>query len=357
MNTPVKPRLTLDQLRRFSPFDFLTPQYQQQLLDSLSYLQRPAGTPLFKRGERSPVLTYLIEGKVTLGDEGAKRTIEAGQAESVHALNQEQPQLITVTASSDVRLFSVDRGLLERLMNWSQTADYGVVSLHGDSTGEDLEDGEDWLAKLLRTPLFGRLPPQHLHALLARFEFIPVKAGDSVIRYGEPGEHFFVIKQGRASVTLPAAYSQTACAELQVGDFFGEEALVSDAVRSASVSMLEDGELARLDRQHFVELIRPSLVPQISSTQLKHITLQNQRTVVLIDVRLPLEYRTGHQPGSISLPVTRLRSHTSELDRDSLYAVTAEGGIRSELAVHLLNQLGFEAYLLSDQPGQPPLAA
>jgi hypothetical protein len=28
--------------------------------------------------------------------------------------------------------------------------------------------------------------------------------------------------------------------------------------------------------------------------------------------------------------------------------VTPEGGIRSELAVHLLNQLGFDAYLLGD---------
>jgi CRP-like cAMP-binding protein len=356
MNASAKSRITLDQLRRFTPFDFLTTEYQQQLLDSLSYQKRPAGSELFKRGERSPQLTYLLEGKVTLGSEGARRFLEAGQAESVNALNQEQPQLLPVTASTDVRLFSVDRTLLERLMNWSQSADYGVVSLHGENHAEEAE-AQDWLAKLLRTPLFGRLPPQHLHALLARFESVPVKAGDSVIRYGEPGEHFFVIKQGRAAVTLPAAYAQTVCPELQVGDFFGEEALVSDAVRSASVDMLEDGELARLDRQHFVELIRPSLVPEISSAQLKQITLQNQRSIVVLDVRLPLEHRAGHLPGSVSMPVNQLRAQTSELDRHSLYAVTADGGIRSELAVHLLNQLGFEAYLLSDQPGQPPLAA
>ena len=355
MNASAKPRMTLDQLRRFTPFDFLTTAYQQQLLDSLSYQQRPAGTELFKRGERSAQLTYLLEGTVALGSDSGKRLLAAGQADSVKALNEQQPQGQSVTASTEVTLFSVERSLLERLMNWSQSADYGVVSLQADHSEED-EQG-DWLAKLLRTPLFGRLPPQHLHALLARFESIPVKAGDSVIRYGEPGEHFFVIKQGRAAVTLPAAYAQTACAELQVGDFFGEEALVSDAVRSATVSMLEDGELARLDRQHFVELIRPSLVPQISSAQLRQITLQNQRSIVLLDVRLPLEHRAGHLPGSVSMPVARLRAQTSELDRQSLYAVTADGGIRSELAVHLLNQLGFEAYLLSDTPGQPPLAA
>jgi len=31
---------------------------------------------------------------------------------------------------------------------------------------------------------------------------------------------------------------------LEEGDFFGEEALISGAVRSANVTMLEDGELA-----------------------------------------------------------------------------------------------------------------
>lgn len=357
MNATTQPRLTLEQLRRFSPFDFLTPEYQQQVLDSLQYLQHPAGTPLFPRGARSLALTYLFEGKIALGNEGARRSLEAGSPEAIHALNQDQPQMLAVTAETDVRLFAIDRNLLERLLNWSQTADYGVSSLHGDNPDTQPAEHDDWLAKLLRSPLFGRLPPSHLHALLARFEFIEVKTGEQVIRYGEPGEHFFVLKHGRASVTLPAAYAQATGLELQTGDFFGEEALVSGAVRAATVTMLEDGVLARLERQQFVELIRPNLVPHISSTQLRQMTLANQREVVILDVRLPLEYRASHQPGSINLAVSRLRTKAGELDKDSLYAVTAEGGIRSELAVHLLNQLGFEAYLLSDQPGQPPLAA
>ena len=144
---------------------------------------------------------------------------------------------------------------------------------------------------------------------------------------------------------------------LEVGDFFGEEALVSGAVRSANVTMLEDGELARLAREPFVELVRPSLIPQISSRQLEKLTGFGGRAYLLLDVRLPLEYRQGHHPGSLNLPVSRLRGQAGSLSRDTVYVVTAEGGIRSELAVHLLNQLGFEAYLLDEQPGQPPVAA
>lgn len=348
------PRLTRELLLRFSPFDFLSPQYQQQALDSLQYVQRKAGTPLFKRGEKSLALYYLLEGKVGLGEEGARTPMLGGSEGAGHALNEMQPQVQTVVALSDVTLFALERGLLERLLNWSQSADYGVISLNMEA---EEQHSDDWLAKLLRSPLFGRLPPSHLHKLLARFEFIEAAAGEAVVRYGESGEHFFVLKQGRAAVTLPSAYQEEPRQILQVGDFFGEEALVSGAVRSATVTMLEDGVLARLERELFVELVHPTLIPQISSEQLHQMTRLGQRQFLLLDVRLPVEYRLAHQPGSISLPVANLRTHAGSLDNKTLYAVTPEGGIRSELAVHLLNQLGFEAYLLTDPPEQSPVAA
>ena len=81
------------------------------------------------------------------------------------------------------------------------------------------------------------------------------------------------------------------------------------------------------------------------------------KDVLLVDVRLPMEYRLGHEPGSLNLPIAQLRKQAPSLNHATLYAVLPEGGVRSELAVHLLNQLGFEAYLLTELPGQPPLAA
>ena len=245
-----------------------------------------------------------------------------------------------------MRLFAVEHQLLQRLLGWSQEAAYQVSSL-GELQVEEQED--DWLARLLATPLFGRLPPSHLHALLARFEYVETRAGERVVGYGEPGEHFFVLKRGRAQVNLPAAYRDQPALVLERGDFFGEEALVSGAVRSASVIMLEDGELARLHRDDFVELVRPTLIPRISKSDLQRLDRQGQRPHLLLDVRLAAEYRLGHQPESLNLPVANLRTHADSLDRATCYVVTPEGGIRSELAVHLLNQLGFDAYLLGDE--------
>ncbi|MDX5371683.1 MAG: cyclic nucleotide-binding domain-containing protein [Pseudomonadaceae bacterium] len=347
-------RITLDaeQLASFSPMDFLTPHYRQQLHASLSYLQRPAGTLLLQKGERSLAQYYLLAGKVSLEAGSGKQQIEGGTPQAHLPLNPGQSNPSTVRALSDVQLFAVEHQLLERLLGWSQEAAYQVSSLGEGAADEEGED--DWLARLLATPLFGRLPPSHLHALLARFEYLEVAAGTEVVRYGEPGEHFYVLKRGRAQVSLPPAYREQPALVLERGDFFGEEALVSGAVRSASVTMLEDGELARLHRDDFVELVRPTLIPRISRHDLQQLDRQGQRKHLLLDVRLAVEYRLGHLPESLNLPVANLRTHADSLDRTTCYVVTPEGGIRSELAVHLLNQLGFDAYLLE---GEQPAAA
>jgi CRP-like cAMP-binding protein len=328
--------------------DFLTPAYRQQLQASLQYLQRPAGTLLLQKGERSLAQYYLLEGKVSVDAGAGKQNIEGGSPQAHLPLNPGQANPATVKAVSEVRLFAVEHQLLERLLGWSQDAAYQVNSLGGMV---EEHDEDDWLARLLSTPLFGRLPPSHLHALLARFEYVEAKAGDSVVRYGEPGEHFYVIKRGRARISLPQAYREQPALSLESGDFFGEEALVSGAVRSASVIMLEDGELARLHRDDFVELVRPTLIPRISGPELAQL---EQRKHLLLDVRLAAEYRLAHLPDSFNLPVANLRTHADSLDRATCYVVTPEGGIRSELAVHLLNQLGFDAYLLGD--GTPAAA-
>ncbi|WP_252271824.1 cyclic nucleotide-binding domain-containing protein [Pseudomonas subflava] len=334
--------LTPEQLSSFSPMDFLTPAYRQQLHASLKYLQRPAGTQLLQKGERALAQYYLLEGKVAVDVGPGRQTLEGGSPHAHLPLNPGQVNPHGVKAITDVRLFAVEHQLLERLLGWSQEAAYQVSSLGGEGMVE-AHGEDDWLARLLSTPLFGRLPPSHLHALLARFEYLPARAGEAVVSYGEPGEHFYVIKQGRARISLPQAYREQPTQELASGDFFGEEALVSGAVRSASVIMLEDGELARLHRDLFVELVRPSLIPRIDGPQLERL----ERKHLLLDVRLAVEYRLGHLPDSLNLPVANLRTHADALERDTCYIVTPEGGIRSELAVHLLNQLGFEAYLLS----------
>jgi rhodanese-related sulfurtransferase len=64
---------------------------------------------------------------------------------------------------------------------------------------------------------------------------------------------------------------------------------------------------------------------------------------VLLDVRTPLEFVTGHIPGAVNIPVDELRSRVKELPRDREIAVYCRVGQRAYLATRLLRQAGFRA--------------
>jgi len=64
---------------------------------------------------------------------------------------------------------------------------------------------------------------------------------------------------------------------------------------------------------------------------------------VVLDVRSPHEWRAGHVPGAINIPVGEIPSRLGELPTDRPIATICEGGYRSSLAASLLAQEGADA--------------
>ena len=65
---------------------------------------------------------------------------------------------------------------------------------------------------------------------------------------------------------------------------------------------------------------------------------------VLVDVREPDEYAQGHVPGSVNLPLSRIRSAEDVLtDYDAPLFVYCLSGGRSGQAVSVLTRMGFTA--------------
>ena len=63
--------------------------------------------------------------------------------------------------------------------------------------------------------------------------------------------------------------------------------------------------------------------------------------MVLLDVREPQEFATGHVPGALNLPQADLATRLSEVPRDHPIYVICQGGFRSLRAAQFLNQMGF----------------
>ena len=80
--------------------------------------------------------------------------------------------------------------------------------------------------------------------------------------------------------------------------------------------------------------------PQIDVAELD--ALLAQGAVRVLDVREDSEFRNGHVPGAIHIPVKRLPERIGKLKRDKPYAVICQSGSRSRGATSYLLDEGFE---------------
>jgi NADPH-dependent 2,4-dienoyl-CoA reductase/sulfur reductase-like enzyme/rhodanese-related sulfurtransferase len=63
---------------------------------------------------------------------------------------------------------------------------------------------------------------------------------------------------------------------------------------------------------------------------------------LLVDVRRPDEFKAGHIPGAINLPVDELRGRIGELPRDKELFIYCEAGLRGYLAQRIMRQNGLD---------------
>ncbi len=82
-------------------------------------------------------------------------------------------------------------------------------------------------------------------------EEVTVPAGTLLVREGEPGLLFFIVREGRATV----ARSRQVIASLGPGDFFGELALLDNQPRFATVTSDTEMTLLIIRRRHFQRVL------------------------------------------------------------------------------------------------------
>jgi rhodanese-related sulfurtransferase len=251
------------------------------------------------------------------------------------------PRRVTARARDRVQFISIDSDLLDVMLTWDQTGTYEVSELQGKSD----VGGDDWMTMLLQTKAFHKIPPANIQAIFMRMQQINYRSGDVILKQGTEGDYFYVLTRGSAIVTreTPLSKDGIKLAELLVGDTFGEEALISDAKRNATITMTSDGSVMRLGKDDFKSLLNEPMLDWIAYDKAQEIIADGG---VWLDVRLPSEYENHHLDNAINIPLYFIRLKMSTLDQDTNYVVCCDTGRRSSAGAYILSGRGHQAYVL-----------
>lgn len=288
-------------LKRFEAFEALAAAELSGVARHTQIISIPANRWVLREGRTLSGSYYLVQGRVRLLSPAAVVGHRSRDARA--PLYPGHAAIRTLTAA---RLLHVDTASVAMLLGRTDLQPKQEVLL-------------PWEQRFLGSPLMRRLDAGVWQKLFSELDERPFAAGDDLISEGDPASDFLVLKSGRAAVRRDGR----TLAQLVPGDFFGEDALIMNGRRNATVSALEAGAVLRLPKDRFVALLLDRVV----------------RFVECSDAGVNLDIG---EPGALA----RLRQTMAGLDPKQRYQVIGGRPEERALATFILAQKGLDAWAM-----------
>ena len=183
-------KISPSDLSNYQPLNTLNPENLKEISDKLTIVEITKGDNIFLQGDKGDDHIYLHDGVVEMVEnKKVVKTLESGTDDTKTALAHIIPRNFSAVAKTNIVAFMVDSDLLDMMLTWDQTGSFQVEEL-------DTDEDDDWMSRVLSTEAFRRIPPANIQAIFTSLEDVSFKANDAVIKQGEPGDFFYIIKSG-----------------------------------------------------------------------------------------------------------------------------------------------------------------
>jgi CRP-like cAMP-binding protein len=328
-------------IRKLVPIANLATSHFESLCAQITIQDATRNDILFKRGDVDPHLYYLLHGEVSFQAAGLSFEVVKSETESAKfALAHQVPRKIDAVARSSIRYIKLPANLLDCPL--TQTYEEEISSM---VIIEPEENSDDWMTTLLRSPIFQRLPPANLQKILMSLEEVIFEKGEMVLRQGDPGDYYYLIKSGQCLLTRkPSEHAkEIKLALLRDSDTFGEDSILSEKPRNVTVTALTKLSLLRLSKDNFINLIKK---PSLRYVDYEQMCREVKQGALLLDVRSTEAFNSHHLEDSLSAPFFTLRMQVKTLNRNRPVIVVCNNGKTSEAAAFLLLKNKIKASIL-----------
>jgi CRP-like cAMP-binding protein len=325
-------------LRKYRYFSGLSEGALEALSKKLNVLKVAAGTKIIK--ENTPADSFYLVNKGEV--EVLKRT-KFGQASKLSIMGYGEGfgemALLTcshrscsVTAKTDVVLYRISKNDFEDIVN----LDAAFLNML-----EEKAKGYEDYQKIKMLQPFALLEPEKMLVLIDKMREEKYSPGENIITQGEKGDLYYIIKSGKAAVIRQEKDKEPEqVAVIGSGEGFGEEAIIREKSRSATIRTIEDTTVLVLEKSDFENVLQGSFLEWDFP---EDIPLEKREQFVFIDARIPPEYEEEHIEGAVNIPLESLRQKYLELDPSQEYYTYCTADSRGMAAAFLLRSQGFKA--------------
>jgi CRP-like cAMP-binding protein len=303
------------ELQRFDAFTNMDEVALARVAENTSSLTLPANRWLTRSGRNLRGAYYLLRGRVRThqpdgviaeGDPRARQPIVPGA--------------VAVKTLAPSQLLAVDAAALN-----GPNQCRGIVDVAAELAllvPQRLDPG--WEYRFLTQNVVQPLGPNRWQRIFRDMQARRYMAGEAVIVQGEAAADFFVIRSGVARVCRDARE----VARLLPGDFFGEDALVLDTTRNATVTMIRSGVVMAISREVFVEEMLTKLL------------LAGGEDPGAVPLFVGVGSLDRGADGVRGIPLADLRLRAPGLDRTQRYQIVGDTATQAVLGAFLLLQAG-----------------
>lgn len=232
-----------DLLLKTFMFRGLNPDLIEQVLSASVPRCEKKDTKIITEGDEGNYFYIVAEGFVEYIIKGEKVNRSGpGSFFGELALLYNAPRAATVVATTDVKLFVLDR--------------VTVKSILVQQLAAKREHSRKVLASV---DVLHDLPPTCQLRLADALQPVKYEANSVVIKEGDPGDCFYLIDEGEVEITSNGKVLN----RLGASDYFGELALINDEPRNATVTAVTKLNLERLDKWGFERLLGKDVVEEL----------------------------------------------------------------------------------------------
>lgn len=298
-----------DYLQRIPSLARLEPGELRGMAGKARIVCVPAGRWLVQRRQRQLGYLFLLKGRLQVD----RRCVKA---RGHGALDHFFPGCDHARTLSTCYLLRVDAAHYEFLISKDPAL----------ATQNSVQSNAEWLAAFLNSQMMRQLTQHQWRDLLSAFKRREYAAASIIIEQGQRGDVCFVLESGAARVVRDGHLVH----RLQAGDFFGEDALVLNALRNARVQAVKPVIAHAIDGVTFKRVVLAHLVQRVR---------RRSRGVCL-------NVGADCIAGAVPIALATLREHSVRFDPRQDYYVVGGRQRQRDLAAFLLVQRGINAMSL-----------